>query len=495
MEINEKLVRPITEVSYLRADNADRYRIIIRYFYEEYEKIHYWLYKEDIYEMLMQTNRYPNYTMETCMSDLQFLVNWGNLTAVQDTAKVHSLEEFYNRKYRYQLNEYTIEIERMTIRLENLEIEGASLEPSLLERIRHAILDLPHMIDKSDKEVSSWWNDLNNDFIRLNRNYQDYIRTLNSAQAEKMMLTQEFLIFKDKIIQYLRSFVKELQEKALILEPYIKDIPQDTITTILHKVVAYEMSIPRIDIVLNESELYAKSSGRWNSLYHWFVGEHEDSEVSKMSDITNDIIRKITRYAQQIGELHNQGANKTEEYRHLANLFGKCSSLEDAHRMSAMVFGVDQCLHFRNLHNRMTDSIDSGVYEEDAMYYDLEYRTRIAAAKSKRKPAVDYSLEKEMEKLRIMEQQEQEQRRLQTYIHKGIIAFQEISYLDATSRKILLDWLSKGLASPSHRARTQWGESFTVDDTNRHICKITCEDGNFFMPAFRIVFDRKEENV
>lgn len=55
MEIYEKLVKPIKEVNYLRAENANRYRIIIRYFFREYERIHYWLYKEDIYEMIIKT--------------------------------------------------------------------------------------------------------------------------------------------------------------------------------------------------------------------------------------------------------------------------------------------------------------------------------------------------------------------------------------------------------------------------------------------------------
>ena len=27
------------------------------------------------------------------------------------------------------------------------------------------------------------WNDLNNDFIRLNQNYQDYMRELNSVKS------------------------------------------------------------------------------------------------------------------------------------------------------------------------------------------------------------------------------------------------------------------------------------------------------------------------
>ena len=38
MQINEALTKKIMETSYLTAINADRYRVILRYFYEEYEK-------------------------------------------------------------------------------------------------------------------------------------------------------------------------------------------------------------------------------------------------------------------------------------------------------------------------------------------------------------------------------------------------------------------------------------------------------------------------
>ena len=42
------------------------------------------------------------------------------------------IEEFKNKKFRYQMSEYSVEIERLVIRLENLFVEGASLEPTLL---------------------------------------------------------------------------------------------------------------------------------------------------------------------------------------------------------------------------------------------------------------------------------------------------------------------------------------------------------------------------
>ena len=86
-------------------------------------------------------------------------------------------------------------------------MEGASLEPTLLERIRKQILQLLAVRDKSHMEVADWWRSLNDDFIRLNQNYQDYIKILNSAKAEQMMKSREFLVFKDKLITYLQTFV------------------------------------------------------------------------------------------------------------------------------------------------------------------------------------------------------------------------------------------------------------------------------------------------
>lgn len=56
------------------------------------------------------------------------LTEWKNLNTIQDTRKVSSIEEFKNKKFRYQMSEYSVEIERLVLRLENLLIEGASLD-------------------------------------------------------------------------------------------------------------------------------------------------------------------------------------------------------------------------------------------------------------------------------------------------------------------------------------------------------------------------------
>lgn len=71
MQISEALTKKIMETSYLTAINADRYRVILRYFYEEYEKIHYWLNKEDVFDMMLKIGLFPDYTLNQCQLDLQ----------------------------------------------------------------------------------------------------------------------------------------------------------------------------------------------------------------------------------------------------------------------------------------------------------------------------------------------------------------------------------------------------------------------------------------
>ena len=137
MEINNHILKQITETKYLTAENAWRYRTILRYFYLQYQKMKYWMYKEEVYEELKKSEYFIDYTMDQCKQDLDVLVEWKNLTPIQDTAKASTVEEFKNKQFRYQLSEYSVEIERMTIRLENLKVESASLEPSLLERLKN----------------------------------------------------------------------------------------------------------------------------------------------------------------------------------------------------------------------------------------------------------------------------------------------------------------------------------------------------------------------
>lgn len=495
MKIHEKLIKPVHEAKYLDVENTDRYRSIARLFYLNYEKLKYWMYQEEVYEELIQDAYFAGYTMEQCQQDLETLARWGNLATIQDTRHVTSIEEFKNKKFRYQLTETTVEIERMVIRLENLFIEGASLEPTLLERIRLSLAKVDEMPQKDMEKIYSWWNDLNNDFIRLNQNYQDYMRELNSVKAEEMMKTREFLVFKDRLIEYLRTFVKSLQVNVTAIEQTLKKVHQETIQFILEQVTAHELSIPRIDVELDEQQIYEKMKGRWENIYKWFAGTNGmDSESMKVFDTTNEVIRKITRYANRLSEQSNHGANRKEEYRKLATMFAKCRDVNEAHKLAAVVFGIEKPLHLKGDFARQTESINSGVYEEAPQEIMIQPRIRNYREKAKRQGIVDRTREKEEVRQAMIQRLEEERKLLKSYIKNNRLEFASLPEIEPHVRDTFLTWLSKGLENKSRRAKTEEGQVFTIVlEEPGKTCVLNCTDGSFRMPAYTIIFENLQE--
>lgn len=491
MQITDKLVKPITETSYLTAENVKRYRVILRFFFIQYERIKYWLDQEEVYAELKSHKEFADYTLEQCKQDLDSLVNWKNLMAIQDTKKVTSVEAFKNRQYRYQLTEYGVEIERMTVRLEHLYVEGASLEPTLLERMEIEVKKITTIYEDTPMKVYTWWNDLNNDFKRLNQNYQDYMRDLNSVKAEELMKSSEFLIYKDKLIEYLRSFVKGLQLHAGIIETELKLLDKNIIQAVFEKVAEYELTIPRIDVEVDKKQIYENITGRWESIVGWFAGENgKESEASRLFDMTNESIRKITRYATQISEQFTMGANRKEEYRKLAQMFMQCKKVSEAHKLSAVVFGVEMPLHIKGELVRETDSLNSGVYEEAPMELKIKPKIRAYGEKSQRSSIRDYSAEKAQAKKAAMEKIEREKKMVESYIIEGKINFQTLPVIEIDVRNILLRWLSKALENKDSIGKTEDGQVFRiVNREEKNYCTVQCEDGDFQMPSFILEFE------
>lgn len=490
MYVTEKLTKPLTEVKYLNADNVDRYRSIMRIFFENYEKLKYWLYQEEVYEEMIRDPYFKGYRLEQCQQDLTALTEWKNLIAMQDTRKAASLEEFKNRNYRYQMSEYSVEIERLVLRLENLLVEGASLEPTLLERLRRSIEKLPEMAHKNMDEVYAWWNDLNNDFIRLNQNYQDYIRDLNSVKAEEMMRTREFLIFKDKLVEYLRNFIKGLQKNVGVIEEDLRMADPGLLREIFDKVNTYEMSIPRMDTEVSLEMIQEKTAGRYKSIHDWFVSENgAENEAGKLFDATNEIIRRITRYAAVLSEKNALGANRREEYRKTAEIFLKCRDMDQAHKMAAMVFGLEHPLHLKAADVRATESMNKGVYEEKAAEFVLKPRIRTYGEKSRRSSITDTRKQKEETRRQMLEELREDRRKLRLLEQDGRIDFGSLPVIEPRVREILLKWLSDALEDADYSARTDDGRLYRLDmDRSRENCVVHCLDGNFTMPRMSIVF-------
>lgn len=496
-EVTGTLTKQIEEMRYLAVENTWRYRSILRYFYVQSEKMKNWLYKEEVFAALKANDEFINYSIEQCQQDLEILLGWKNLSAYQDTAKVTTVAEFKNKKFRYQLTPYSVEIERLTLRLENLKVESASLEPTLLERLREAIKKLPAMAGQPEKEVGGWWHTLSEDFKRLNQNYLDYIRDLYSIKAEELMQTEAFMVFKDRFIEYLRDFVKGLQSHATAIDAILRAFNPEDVDAVLNKAIAYEVLIPRMETEIDKDAIRENIMGQWQSLSVWFCGEGGTaSEAVKLLDMTNDIIRKITRYAVSISESRSSALNRKEEYRKLATLFDACDDISEAHRLSAMAFGIFRMKHLKSDQVRETESINSQIFEEAAGVVKLKPRIRSYREKAQRNPIRSNQEKKAAMRQKIEAQRQFEENTLAAYMIDDCIEFEKLPVIEAHVRNTLLKWLSKAMGSKKRVGKTEDGRLYQIDEPeNGRRCLLSCLDGNFEMPAYVIRFVKPQKEA
>ena len=483
----------INETSYLSVPNAPVYRKIMRCFYREYEKMHFQLYKEDVMKMVKQDEAFQNYSMEALIPDLEALVKWKNLTPIQDPGKVYTIADYKNKQYRYTMSEYAVEIERLTVLLENLFLESGNLSTNFFIRLEKSLEDMEQMSYASLKEINEWWGLLQEDFKRLNQNYQDYLRDFYSGKADRLMKSVEFVVHKDKFIKYLNEFVQELQHHSKHMEQLLSKNMALMESDILEKVIASEMDIPHAMLVAHgnaEPSIRENVVGKWNSLKNWFLDSPDrECECKKVLKITNDIIRNLIRNAALIVQMQNWGISRKDDYRKFLELFLKCDELEEAHCLSAHVFGVQKIEHFKVNEPREEDRINQSVYEEMPVEFLLKPHTRNYREKKSRNGFTDKSVEKMMQRKQYLDQAEKQKEIVMHYIKNGKIDFSEIEdVISADTRTVFLQWITLANMSSQKRGSTEYGQQYHLC-RKKGSCVLKCEDGDLTMPEFILEFE------
>lgn len=483
---------PINETSYLSVPNAPVYRKIMRLFYREYEKMHFQLYKEDILRLLKQDDAFADYQMEQLLADLEALVRWKNLTPIQDPGRVYTIADYKNKQYRYTMSEYAVEIERLTVRLENLFLESGNLSVNFFVRLEKSLKDAKHMENASLRDVNEWWNLLQEDFKRLNQNYQDYLRDFYSGKTEQMMKSVEFVVHKDKFIKYLNEFVQELQRHSKQIGQILIENMDVMEAVVLERVIRSELDIPHAVLEFHgnaEPSIRENVMGKWVSLKNWFLdsAEHE-CECRKVLKITNDVIRSIIQNAALIVQIQNWGISRKDDYRKFLELFLKCNDLEDAQKLSAHVFGVQKIQHFKTLEPRQEDGINASIYQEPPEQFLLKPHTRTYREKKDRKGFTDKSLEKMMQRDNYLRKIKMQKEIVMHYIRDNKIIFSEIEEIvSEETRNIFLQWITQANMNSQKTGRTEYGQEYHLVRTEE-TCVLRCEDGNLVMPAFVLEF-------
>lgn len=489
MSINEQDLKKIAEISYLNQDNTWRYRAILTYCYQKHERMQTYIYPEEIYHHLHEDEHFKEYSFEQLEQDLAQLVDWNNLTPQQETSKAKTIEDFKRKKLRYQCTPYTVEIERMIKTLKKIGQEfGGSLETTQFDRLLQSlttllekgrILDLP--------ELNQTWLDLYNYFHSLVQNASDYLAHLKSAKVEDRMKTSEFIIYKDKFTHYLQSFMIGLQQSSVRIEGIFKSTDPNKESIVLERLAKYQTEIPRLGEEKTLEEYKEDYHEQYLSIKQWFLGTaYRESELHVLYLETMETIRRITRFAQRLAEQHQVFRSRKSDYLYLAKWFSKLAQLQEAAKLSAVLFGATKPRHFF-AQPRVSDSSDISAEDEAPAVIEMKPRTNKYREKTQQGIIKEHRTQKAHILREYKKQQLAHDALIDALIKNEYINLSDLPIISSAVRKTLLGWITRCMQQKDRKIQTQTGRIVTLLwQKNNSVIKLKSQDGDFMLPAMKL---------
>lgn len=472
----------LNEASYLSADNFQRYRMIMHFFYTQHRRMNDLLYRGDVLEYMKSIDGFEKYTDKELEQDLSSLVAWKNLEQRQEMSEPKSIEEYKNKHFRYQISEASIAIEEMLEKLgERMGHSRGALDKNTFERLLKTVNDLERKTEEND--MYNLWQDAITHFTNIKNNTSDYIGYLNSEQTENQMQTEAFLVFKDQFVFYLRDFIVTMQNTSDQIQYSLQHIPQDKLLMLCRSVINHEREIPRFEnTALDEEKLANEFWGIWDTMMAWFIDRPgKASEYSTLMKQTSQAISKITRMIQRFSDRMQQHQSRKKDYIHLAEWFLQCGSIGEAHQLSSQVFGIFHTEHYFvkqfETSNKFADIWDIPATIHETIPRVRGYRERTKATAFIR----NTQAKKEAIASHLLQRKKLEEN-LAKYIHGGEINLSGHVLIEADIRKLLLKWLSMSFQNEGGVVTTEFGQVLRVKVDRTEKLTLESEDGFLTMP-------------
>jgi len=489
-------LKKVPESTYLSTEKTEKYRAILRYFYIQHERLKEDLVPEEILTYLKESPHFSVYPLDELKLDLTTLVKWGNLYAQQESGRVKSIEEFNNKRFRYSITPYTVEFERMLMRFEqDSETFKGSLERNQFERFAQVIRKIRQIITapahNAPEEAHQVWDDIVTYFKKITQNTSDYFAYLRNENATEYMQSEAFLLYKDRFTNYLREFIKALYRTVASIQSVMTDLLTTDLTQFFMLVATHEATIFRFETW--DDDLFTKECLlTWENIRAWFLGDtHGNSQYENVLAQTNEAITRLTNIVQRLGERNRSGASRKDDYLHLASWFLRSADVDEAHKLSAVVFGLTHTLHIYSDYSP-TDDIYVDSWDEAPMDYGRNYRDTAKRTAMKASALIDRKAQKEQYKADYLKGQKHERNIIETYLDNDIIVVEALPVVEPFIRKLFLTWIGKAMIQDSNIIKTEYGDIVEVEFDNARQITLKAHDGEMIMPAVTFKYVRNE---
>lgn len=342
---------PYASFAHLTVPNSTLYRLVMRAFLDAKERFAVHLRPEDVHAALPPEHRPAE--LDAVVKALDSLVEWGNLRADPDTARVTAVEDFYRKRFIYQLTRAGEAAEdALAVYDEALGRRGALQAVALHDIITQlrALLVLSAEDEPDPAKTHLALDTLTSRFAALSENARAFMGSLQRTIDLHDIEVEAFLAYKDRLIQYLERFIQDLITLGGRIAGLVTELEeQGRVRPLLRLAAAREAADASPDPEQAEdaeAQAYQRWAARWSGLAAWFVsGDGRQAQARLLRGQALGAIRQLLAVVRALNERRSGRSDRSADFRALARWFAEAPDDDARHRLWRTAFGLYPSRH------------------------------------------------------------------------------------------------------------------------------------------------------
>lgn len=486
----------VDETRYLSAkDNTQRYRLIMRYFYEQHLLHHYTLTASQVLQY-MRAALGPGYTEDDCQQDLKQLVDWRNLEPDWELglASVRTIDDFRRRNVVYGATPDAIAIEALMVELERRGEQVGELDSSAMSRLWEMVLEVGRALGLPPDDPSrparlfEAWRDLwlRYDFVASGAN--NYMGNMRRQERERLLSLDAFQVYKGALIQYLTRFVEGLATYRERIFIAVSAWDATALTALLaDTALTSTRQFESLEHCLREYR------NQVESLAEWFA---PGGSADQLRAYASHAIERVARSARRLSESRHGAQSRAQDLLALADRFHACTSVTEADRVATLAFGLKAPIHWRlEVPEQVSDQPELDPWRGPALPTAIRERRTQGRRKEESDAGSQADLEARKALLRSRERERQQETAalVDRLFANGPLVVSELRDLNQADRDLILSWVYDCLSNaPAYATRVAEGATLGLanPEETRYVW-LRSEDGKLLLPDYRL--ERRKE--
>ncbi len=287
----------------------------------------------------------PGASVADVSDALDALFGWGNVTRFYDPAAPETLDQFYAKRFLYQLTEAGVAAHEGIRAVRRVGLESGRLSGVLLPAIVEGLKAVDAEASRTVVDPARLYNLLLVLFASFGELADNAGRYMDALSVEIATITTDdtsFLSYKRAVFTYLDEFVGRLTEKVpeiaaaiTVLEPRMGAL------------VVVAASADEAPVREGENDAVRRSlADRWSGVRAWFLARNEDASIAELLRVAMlDAINRILAAVDRLHGRHLRRVSREADFTQLAHWFFVMGD-DDAALLWDQAFGLYRPRHF-----------------------------------------------------------------------------------------------------------------------------------------------------